>query len=289
MGFIWKKALGIGMLALFCGLKAQAQDPAKPAAPAAAMPSATTPSATKAAVPLPTADQVLDHYVQAIGGRAAWMKLNSRVSKGTIEIPAMNNLSGTVEIHEQAPNEMLAVINLGGAVFEQGFDGTLAWSDDPQNGTRVLAGGELDDARREANFYHAIELQKIYSKMTVTGIERVDEHDVYVVEAVREQGTPDKMYFDTQTGLMVRSVNQRHTADGVTEFQADIDDYTPVDGVKLPFTVHQSGGGSAFVIHFSEVQHNLKLAESQFAKPPVEPPAETPAAAPAATPDKQPE
>ena len=108
----------------------------------------------------PRGDQVLNHYVNAIGGRAAWSKLHSRVSKGTIEIPAMNNLSGTVEMHEKAPNSMLAVITLGGAVFEQGFDGTTAWSDDPQNGLRVLSGAELEDARREADFYHRARSEK---------------------------------------------------------------------------------------------------------------------------------
>jgi hypothetical protein len=271
MRFTWKKALGIGTLGLLCVFTAQAQDAAKPAAPVA------TPSATKAAA-LPTADQVLDHYVQAIGGRAAWLKLNSRVSKGTIEIPAMNNLSGTVEIHEKAPNSMLAVINLGGAAFEQGFDGKIAWSDNPQSGLRELSGGELDDARHEANFYHALDLRKNYTKLTVSGIERVNEHDTYAVEATRAEGAPDKMYFDMQTGLLVRSVNQRYTPDGVTEFTADVDDYTEVDGVKLPFTVRQTGASATFVIRFTEIHHNLQLTDSQFAKPPAEPPAQAPAA-----------
>jgi zinc protease len=265
-----KKALATGILALLCVFTARAQDAAKPAGPAQ--------SATNAAAPTPSVDQVLDRYVQAIGGRAAWMKLNSRVSKGTIEIPAMNNLSGTVEIHEKAPNLMLAVINLGGAAFEQGFDGSIGWSDNPQNGLRELTGGELDDARREASFYHALELRKNYSKMTVSGIEKVDDHDTYVVVATRGEGAPDKMYFDTHSGLMVRSVNQRYTPDGVTEFTADVDDYTAVDGVKLPFTVRQTGASATFIIHFTEVHHNLQLTDSQFAKPPAEPAAETPAA-----------
>ena len=155
----------------------------------------------------------------------------------------------------------------------------------PQNGLRELTGGELDDARREANFYHALDLRKNYTKLTVAGIERVNEHDTYVLEATRAEGAPDKMYFDTQTGLIVRSVNQRYTPDGVTEFQADVDDYTEVDGVKLPFTVRQTGASATFVIRFTEVHHNLQLTDAQFAKPPVEPPAETPAA-PA---EKQPE
>lgn len=272
----WKKALGIYVLGMLCSFSTRAQDTAKPAA----APPATTPAtgAAQGAAVMPTTDQVLDHYVQAIGGRAAWMKLTSRVSKGTIEIPAMENLTGTVEIHEKAPNSMLAVINLGGGVFEQGFDGATAWSNNPRDGLRVLTGGELEDAKREANFYHPLELQKNYTKLTVTGIERVNEHDSYVVVAVREKGAPDRMYFDVQSGLLVRSVNQRYTPDGLTEFQADVDDYTALDGVKLPFTVRQSGGGSAFVIHFTEVQHNLQLTVAQFAMPAAEPPADTPAA-----------
>jgi hypothetical protein len=282
----WKKAIAICILGLLCGFMARAQDSAKPAAaPASATPAT---GATQGAA-MPTADQVLDHYVQAIGGRAAWMKLNSRVSKGTIEIPAMDNLTGTLEIHEKAPNSMLAVINLGGGVFQQGFDGATAWSDNPRDGLRVLTGGELDDARREASFYHPLELRKNYSKLTVAGIERVNEHDTYMVIAEREKGAPDKMYFDVQSGLLVRSVNQRYTPDGLTEFQADVEDYTARDGVKLPFTVRQSGGGSAFVIHFTEVQHNVQLADAQFAKPPAEPAAEPPADAPAPPQEKQPE
>ncbi|MGC1596474.1 MAG: hypothetical protein WA774_14040, partial [Candidatus Acidiferrales bacterium] len=161
MKFTWMKSIGAGVLGIFISLSAHAQTSSQ-TAPAPA-PAQITTTAT------PTADQVLDHYVNAIGGRAAWSKLNSRVSKGTIEIPSMNNLAGTVEIHEKAPNSMLAVITLGGAVFEQGFDGTTAWSDDPQNGLRVLSGAELADARREADFYHPLDLKKIYSKMSVTG------------------------------------------------------------------------------------------------------------------------
>ncbi|MGA8405571.1 MAG: hypothetical protein WB680_00190 [Candidatus Acidiferrales bacterium] len=263
MKFAWMKAIGVGVLGISISFSVQAQS-SSPAAPAPAAAQAAT-AAT------PTADQVLDHYVKAIGGRAAWTKLNSRVSKGTIEIPSMNNLSGSVEIHEKAPNSMLAVITLGGAVFEQGFDGTTAWSDDPQNGLRVLGGAELEDARREADFYHPLDLKKLYTKMTVTGTEKVNDRDAYVVEASTGEGDPDKMYFDTESWLLVRAINHRNTPDGVKAFQAEVGDYKDVDGVKLPFTVHQSSAESAFTIHFTEIQHNLQLADGQFAKPSAEP------------------
>jgi zinc protease len=252
------------------GTVAHAQSTAQTPAPPAASSSAAAPSAA-----LPSAEQVLKHYVEAIGGRAAWEKLHSRVSKGTIEIPAMNNLSGTIEVHMKAPNSILVVINLGGAVIEQGFDGTTAWSDDPRNGLRVLSGGELEDEKREASFYHALDLQKIYSKMTVTGTEKIGERDAYVVEATPPGGgDADKLYFDAQSGLEVRSVNHRHTPDGSLEFSANIGDYRDVDGIKLPFRVEQASAQSAFTIKFTDIQHNVDLADSQFAKPAGEPAAD---------------
>ncbi len=263
MKFAWIKAIGVGMLGIFISFSAQAQTSSQ------AAPAPSTAQAATAATP--TADQVLDHYVNAIGGRAAWSKLNSRVSKGTIAIPSMNNLSGSVEIHEKAPNSMLAVITLGGAVFEQGFDGTTAWSDDPQNGLRVLSGAELDDAKREADFYHPLDLKKLYSRMTVTGTEKVNDRDAYVVEASTGAGDPDKMYFDTESWLLVRAINHRNTPDGVKAFTAEVSDYKDVDGVKLPFQVQQSSAESAFTIKFTEIQHNLQLADGQFAKPVAEP------------------
>ena len=154
----------------------------------------------------------------------------------------MNNLSGTVEIHEKAPNSMLAVITLGGAVFEQGFDGTTAWSDDPQNGMRVLPAGNWTMRGAKRIFIIRWSCKRIYSEDD-SHRNRENQRARYLRggSVFASKGAPDKMYFDTQNWLLVRSVNHRYTPDGLTEFQADVEEYTEVDGVKLPFTVHQIG------------------------------------------------
>jgi len=215
---------------------------------------------------LPTADQILARYVEAIGGRAAWQKLNSRVSTGTIEVPAMN-LSGSVEMHEKAPNSMLAVLVINGAAYRQGFNGTAGWADDPQNGLREMAGAELEETRRDSDFYHPLDLKKIYTKFNVTGLEKVRERDAHVVEASLAEGGVDKLYFDVPSGLVLRIVSQHHTPDGVITFSEDLSDYRDVDGVKLPFTVHQSSAESDFTIRFSEIHHNVTQEDGQFSKP----------------------
>jgi len=249
--------------ALFCavigpGLRSHGQSAGDPAAKRAAT----------AAVP--SADQILDRYVEAIGGRAAWQKVTSRHSTGTIEAPALN-MSGTIEIFEKAPNRVLAVIVMAGASFRQGFDGTVAWSDDPQNGLREQTGPELAETRRDADFYHPLDLRQLYSKFTVRGVEKVGEREAYAIGATpSEGGEPERVYFDRDTGLLLRLVSHRHRPEGSEEVQQDFEDYREVDGIKLAFLVHQSSGGTPLTIRVSEVHQNIPIEDSQFAKPAVE-------------------
>jgi len=215
---------------------------------------------------LPSADDVVKRYVKAIGGQDAWQKLTSRQVKGTLDIPAMN-LSGTLESHEKAPNKMLHVSVLAGASYLRGFDGASGWADDPQNGLRDLAGAELEDMKREADFYRPLNLQKTYSKMTVTGTKKVSDRDAYVVEAALPQGDSDKLFFDVQSGLLVRTIQQEHTALGALTIQADLSDYRDVDGVKMPFSIRQSNPQFEFSLKFTEVHHNVRFDDTQFSKP----------------------
>lgn len=227
--------------------------------------SASAPAPTTAPA-APTTDQILNRYLEATGGRAAWQKLTSRVSTGTIDAPSMN-LSATIEVREKAPDRVLAVITIAGASFRQGFDGTAGWTDDPQNGLREQSGAELAEARRDADFYHVLDMHRLYAKLTVTGTEKIGDGTAYVVEAeLPEGGTPDKIYFDAQTGLRLRIISQHHDAEGVMEYRIDYEDYREVDGVKLPFVIHQTGGDSTLTIKIAEVHHNVALDDSQFAK-----------------------
>ena len=220
-----------------------------------------------AAAALPTADQVLDRYIAAEGGPAILQKLTSRVMIGTLSVPSMS-WSGTVEIRQKAPNRSLAVILINGASYRQGFDGEAGWTDEPQYGLRDQTGAELAETRRESDFYHALDLHKLYSKFTLTGKEKVGERDAYVIEAaVPEGGPPEKLYFDVESGLVLRDSSQRHGPDGVSEFQQDYDDYRAIDGVKLPFTIRQTNEGTLVIITVEEYHHNVPLEDGDFARP----------------------
>lgn len=219
---------------------------------------------------IPSVEKIIEHYVAAVGGREAWQKLASRVSMGTIEVPSAN-LKGTVVIHEKAPDKMLTIIIVAGSAFREGFDGMAGWGEDPQNGVREQTGAELAEARRQADFYSPLNTYEHYSKLTFVGSEKVNEHNSYVLEAaLPEGGAPDKLYFDTASGLPVRLISQHHTPEGVTQFQEDFSDYREVDGVVLPFVIKQSGADSSFVVKISDLRHNVELQDSEFSKPAVQ-------------------
>ena len=247
--------------------------PAQSAAPRDAQESQTaaTPSAPPATSAVPVlpqkVDPILESYARAIGGRPAWEKFTSQVLMGTIEVPSMG-LTGTILIHEKAPNKFMSAVIVNGAVFRQGFDGTQGRTDDPKNGLRDQTGAELAESKRGADFLHAFRMGRAYAKIEVTGAEKIGDRDTWIVEATApEGGEPTKMYFDTQTGLMLRVISQNHDADGVSQLQEDFEDYRVVDSVRIPFVWRQTNGDTTYTLKFSEVHHNVGLPDSEFAKP----------------------
>jgi len=250
----------MGVLILTFALAANAQS-ASSTAPK------DSPAASSAAPAYPKVGEILDRYEKAIGGRAAWEKFTSQVMMGTIEVPAME-LSGTVMIHEKAPNKVLVAVIINGAAFQQGFDGTTGWTDDPKNGLRDQAGAELAEAKRAADFLHSFKMRRAYASMIVTGTEKIGDTDTWVIEAgVPEGGEPTKLYFDKQSGLLLRAISQNHDAEGVSQLKNDFEDYRDVDGVKVPFVSRQTNGDTTYTMRISEVHHNVDLGDSEFAKP----------------------
>src|SRR5215470_772779 len=149
--------LAFSMLAT---IASAAQDKPKTDTP---KPDATKSEAKPAA--LPSADEILEKYVKAIGGKEAIEKVTSRSAKGSFEIEAMN-LTGTFENYQKAPNKfanLFTIPAVGGG--GQVFDGAKGWDSNPMTGIRELSGEELSTLKREADFYQQLNFKKNYSKL----------------------------------------------------------------------------------------------------------------------------
>ena len=239
--------------------------------PAAAPPLPQTPpeggaSGIKPVVSLPTVDQVLDKYLQALGGRASIEKAKTRVMKG--EQISWDGKSAPIEIHQQSPNKFLLKLSLPQAVVMGGYNGTTAWMKTPR-GLRELSGADLTQAKRNADFFRLFDLKKLSEKMKVSGKEKIGEREVYVVEAQLAPNMIEKWYFDTQTGLLLRDQLLTDTIIFWLPEQLDYDDYREVDGIKMPFTIRQSyvDPWVGWTRKFSEIKINAPVDESQFNMP----------------------
>lgn len=229
--------------------------------------SAICAGAQTSALSTPTVDQIIERSIASAGGRDAIQKQTSRVSLGTIDVPSMS-LSGTVMIHEKAPDKLLQVVIINSNAFRQGYDGRVGWTDDPADGTRVMSGAELAEMKRDADFFHELHLREIYPDLSFKGTEKVGGYDAYVLEGTPPgESEPDRMYFDTQSGLPIRLVSHHHSQEGEAELTEDFQDYRTVDGMKVPFTILQTGGSSDFTIHLGEAHQGVDLDDSEFAKP----------------------
>ena len=230
---------------------------------------------TRAANPslegLPSAETILAKYVEAVGGRAAIEKFKSRISRGTIELPAMN-VSGTIEVFEKAPNKALAVIDLSYlGIYRQGFDGATGWTEDPQNGLREVEGAARAAAERDADFYWPLRLARLYAQLIVRARLVLDGREAWVVEAVPAEGAAEKLFFDVESGLLVRKDTERELAEGKVQVENYFEDYREFDGLRLPTTIREWNPLYSYTMKITAVEQNPPIEDSRFRKPEAEP------------------
>lgn len=233
----------------------------------AARPSAATPEA------LPTAAQVVDKYLQAIGGRAAAERLKTRVMKGAFI--GTDGKPMPFEVRLQAPDKAMAIISNPQGTVTQALIGDKGWIKTPRE-QRELRANEISRFRAVAQTFDAVQVKEAAPTMKVTGRERVSDRDAFVVSWNVDERRTQKLYFDTQTGLLLRAITYTNTALGPIPSQVDFEDYRDVEGVRLPFTVRQSSveSRSDSTRKFTEIKANVPLDDAQFNPPTSTPPAQ---------------
>ena len=223
---------------------------------------------------LPTVDQVLDKYVQALGGEAALRKVTSMVITGTRQNypPPGGTVPPAFPIEEyaKAPNLSVTIGQPANGVTGSGFDGTVAWTQDGRGRVTKLDGNAVSRARRDADFYPALDLKQQYQRLAVRGVEKIGDRDTYVLVGVPQGESRERFYFDVQSGLLLRHQTIAPSAVGNVPYATDYDDYRDAgNGVKVPFVVHIVGPSrpDCANILVDKVQMNAAIDNGKFAMP----------------------
>jgi len=245
---------------------------------------------SKAPAPnFPSVDQILSKYAQAIGGEQAARKITSRKITATQNIPTAVGgrvpVDGQVEIYQKAPNLVLNVYHTDKFTISDGFDGASSWAQNVRGIVTNDSGIDLARAKRSADFYLGLDFKSEYTRLTVTGTEKINNRDAYVMVGIVPGAGPDRLYFDTGTGLLLRRLTLQPTPFGSTPTEIDYDDYRDAGaGVKVPFVIRITPGSAGSVLAVSttirvqKVEENAAPDSSKFVKPQSKP------AAPAARP-----
>jgi Photosynthetic reaction centre cytochrome C subunit len=227
----------------------------KPAGAAAA--AATTADAT----PSRTVDEIFKRFAAATTMPEG--KFSSAVLTGSML--SSDGWTAPLKIYLSAPDKFLVTFDVGWVSYS-GYNGGIAWEQD-NNGIRDLTGGGLALLKRKAAIFSSADLKKIYSQLTLRGTESLDGHDAYVVEGVVPESNPEKLYFDAESGLLVRVESAVKAQLGLLPHRMDIRDYRDIGGIKVPFEVGEFAADFSSVYKFSEVAKGAAIRSGFFDKP----------------------
>lgn len=222
-----------------------------------------SPAAPAAPTAAPTADQILDKYVAAIGGAEALHKISSRVSKGGIN--AMGHITA-IEVFAKAPDKRMSVTH-GTTESITAFDGQNGWLGSTGRPARDMSGQENEAAKLDADFYFATHVKEIFSGFRVGRPDKIGEQAVYTVICTRQGQPPVRLYFDQLSGLLLRQIRYTDTPIGRSPTQIDYADYREVDGVKVAFRWTLARINGRFTIQLQEVKQNVPIDDAKFVKP----------------------
>ena len=245
---------------------AQATSPAVTAAADAPAPIPVRASAAPTAV-LPTASDLLEKYQSASGGKEIWSSFQTRYMKGLYQTEDASGFAG-IEILSKAPNKVFTKITFGnGVVIHEVCDGKSAWVEDFRGGMHELTGAALESRIRHASFNDRADALLIAISGHVLGIEKVGARSAYALEFSPEKRTTSKMYFDVETGLVIRVDDAIRRDDGEYNVQTYLDDYRSIDGAYFPFRIKHVEKGNVFTVKLTQIKHNIPVEDTVFLKP----------------------
>ena len=218
----------------------------------------------------PPADEVLDKYLEAVGGAERAAALTSIVATGTSVAFASHDETRQVEIFAQASGERTVLSHTIRGDFTTTYDGSAGWTATPFTPVPVmeLTGGELDGARVDAGLAFPARIKGLFSDWRVGYADVIDDRLVQVVQGGSgTEGALVTLYFDDETGLLTRMVRQSPSAVGRNPSQYDYSDYREVAGVMMPFDWVFSWVSGRDVFEMSEIQPNVQIDPDRFAMP----------------------
>lgn len=216
---------------------------------------------------LPAAEAVLDGFVEATGGRAAYQKVKTRVATGTFAVTSMKE-PARFSMYQAAPKKMYLVIDLPGlGKEERGTDGTVAWSRSGMTGNRIVEGAERDQMLRTAALHGEILWRELYTKAETVGVMEVGGRKAYKVTLHTPEGSLEHRYYDVENKLLLRTSLVERSPMGGIPVDSLSSDYRKVGDLLLSHKAVIRAMNMEQVLTMEKIEHNVPIDPARFAVP----------------------
>jgi len=237
---------------------------------------------------MPNPPGILDRYIQALGGAERLAALKSLDATGTAVGFGGLGGDGAVEIAAEAPDKRAMIIvfkkDTGRGDEIRSFDGRVGWVRTPLNvlGEFQLSGGDLDGARFDAQFSFPGQIKTLLTNwrtgppMSIgdppnpQGADAAAVPQTHVVDPVQGTGPRNllvTLYFDKQTGLLLRELRYGGSPIGRVPTQIDYSDYRDVNGIKFPFRITYAWLDGRNTIVLNDIKTNVPIDPRKFGRP----------------------
>ncbi len=219
----------------------------------------------------PTADQILDKFIQASGGAQRLAALTSWTATGTFEGFDTYHTKVPVDIYAKAPAQRTMIAHTQNGDSTTVFDGMAGWiagPDRPLPLIPMLPGPEFDGGKLDAVLGFPGGIRQALTDWKVGfPVTTIEDKPVNIVQGTGAGKTRVKLYFDQKTGLLTRQVRYSDTPIGMVPIQIDYTDYRDVAGVKLPYHIVITWTDGQSDIELTGIQPNVPIDAAKFAKP----------------------
>jgi hypothetical protein len=209
----------------------------------------------------PSAESILDRFVEVTGGAAAYKSRTSEMATGTFGLPAAG-LTGQLQTFLK-PGLLRTRIELPGVgIIESGVNDGVVWETNPVSGPRIVPGFGAAYAAANARPGAQAHWREQYSAVEATGIEDVKGEPAYrVVQTLRAGGSLTGFY-SVGSGLLLKIAL-------TTEVPVEVffEEYSELKGILTPTRLVQMAAGQRVVITVTSLETNVDIPDERFVLP----------------------
>ena len=204
-----------------------------------------------------TAREVIERYINAVGGQEAIHNIQDVTTTATAAIQGMEL---TMITRQKAPDKLLVETMMGNnVVSKQVFDGEKGKVTSPM-GEQVLEGEMLDQMKEGSAIVAETNFMKEGFSLVLLGLETIDNRECYKITVTRPSGNESTAYYAVADGLKYREVSTTPQGNMVTNMKA----YEEVDGYMFPKAISQSVGPQTFEVVIDSIEINTGLEDALF-------------------------